>query len=311
MELAAIDNKEVDLGLSILYRGPLSSCNYRCGYCPFAKKRESAAELAYDKTCLKRFSDWVRTQSERNISVFFTPWGEALTRRWYRETMLELASFENVRRVAIQTNLSCQLDWLVGVDHSKIAFWCTYHPEEVSFSEFVAQCQTLDGLGAHYSVGIVGKQENLGLARELRSALKPEVYFWVNAFKDEANYYDEDLFASFAEMDPLFVNNTKWYSSFGKRCLTGESVISVNGEGDIRRCHFVDKILGNIYTDKIESVLKPRTCPNKTCECHIGYIHMPDLDLYSLYGAGILERIPQHLPQTNKLVSIGGSPFRR
>ena len=29
------------MNLSILYRGPLSSCNYGCEYCPFAKHRET------------------------------------------------------------------------------------------------------------------------------------------------------------------------------------------------------------------------------------------------------------------------------
>jgi hypothetical protein len=45
----------VALSLSILYRGPLSSCNYACGYCPFAKRRETAAELARDREALARF----------------------------------------------------------------------------------------------------------------------------------------------------------------------------------------------------------------------------------------------------------------
>src|SRR5439155_13329710 len=49
----------VALTLSLLYRGPLSSCNYDCGYCPFAKRRETAAELARDRTALGRFVDWV------------------------------------------------------------------------------------------------------------------------------------------------------------------------------------------------------------------------------------------------------------
>ena len=31
---------------NILYRGPLSSCNYACDYCPFAKRAESRVELA-------------------------------------------------------------------------------------------------------------------------------------------------------------------------------------------------------------------------------------------------------------------------
>jgi hypothetical protein len=45
------------LNLSILYRGPLSSCNYACAYCPFAKRRESSAELTRDRAALARFLD--------------------------------------------------------------------------------------------------------------------------------------------------------------------------------------------------------------------------------------------------------------
>ena len=47
------------VALTILYRGPLASCNYDCAYCPFAKRRESAAELAADRRALERFVDWV------------------------------------------------------------------------------------------------------------------------------------------------------------------------------------------------------------------------------------------------------------
>ena len=48
--------------ISILYRGPLSSCNYACGYCPFAKRRETREELAADARALGRFVDWVGRQ---------------------------------------------------------------------------------------------------------------------------------------------------------------------------------------------------------------------------------------------------------
>ena len=47
------------MNLSILYRGPLSSCNYACDYCPFAKRSETPAELAHDRACLERFAGWV------------------------------------------------------------------------------------------------------------------------------------------------------------------------------------------------------------------------------------------------------------
>jgi len=65
--------------LNVLYRGPLSSCNYGCLYCPFAKHHETATELAKDRSCLKRFTSWIVRQSDQTLSVLFTPWGEALT----------------------------------------------------------------------------------------------------------------------------------------------------------------------------------------------------------------------------------------
>ena len=97
------------LKLSILYRGPLSSCNYDCHYCPFAKHHETAAELADDRRKLRRFVQWVGDRpASDEIRVFFTPWGEALTRRWYQEAIAELSHLPHVRKVAVQTNLSCR-----------------------------------------------------------------------------------------------------------------------------------------------------------------------------------------------------------
>ena len=43
------------MNLSILYRGPLSSCNYGCTYCPFAKHAETAAEHEVDQRALEHF----------------------------------------------------------------------------------------------------------------------------------------------------------------------------------------------------------------------------------------------------------------
>ena len=97
------------MNLSILYRGPLSSCNYGCEYCPFAKCREGRAEVAADGQALERFVDWVEQQGGRGgrtISVLFTPWGEALVRRSYQEALVRLTNLPHIRRAAIQTNIS-------------------------------------------------------------------------------------------------------------------------------------------------------------------------------------------------------------
>src|SRR5581483_9795961 len=100
------------MNLSILYRGPLSSCNYACGYCPFAKHTESAAELAADRRALERFVGWVAGQAAHTLGILFTPWGEAPVRRSYQDALIRLTRLPHVRRAAIQTNLSCGLDWV-------------------------------------------------------------------------------------------------------------------------------------------------------------------------------------------------------
>ena len=46
------------------------------------------------------------------LSVLFTPWGEGLTRSWYRDAMVALSHLPHVDRVAIQTNLAARVDWL-------------------------------------------------------------------------------------------------------------------------------------------------------------------------------------------------------
>lgn len=281
------------LSLSILYRGPLSSCNYACGYCPFAKRREGAAELSADRRALARFVDWVASRAGDRISVLFTPWGEALVRRWYREALVRLTHLPNVDRAAIQTNLSCRLDWVTRCDPARLALWATYHPGEVDRAAFLARCRELSRLGIRHSVGVVGLREHLGEIDALRRELTDDVYLWVNAYKREPDYYGEDALRFLERIDPLFPINNRRHPSLGRPCRTGHSVISVDGSGAIRRCHFVPEVIGNLYEPGFEASLVERPCPAPTCSCHIGYVHLDDLRLGAVFGGGILERIPE------------------
>ena len=279
---------------SILYRGPLSSCNYACGYCPFAKRPNTREELRLDEASLRRFSEWVETRSEQ-IGILFTPWGEALVHRYYQQALSHLSRLSQVRRVAIQTNLACRLEWLEQADPARLALWCTFHPSEVSLERFLAQCRRLDARGIRYSVGMVGVKENFSWMEPLRAGLAPGVYLWINAFKREPNYYSEKEIEWLTGLDRLFPLNNRSHSSRGRRCQTGYSVFSVDGDGDMRRCHFVEEVIGNIYGPGFEAGLFPRTCPKETCGCHIGYLHLEELRLEKVFGQGLLERIPENL----------------
>ncbi len=97
--------------LTILYRGPLASCDYDCPYCPFAKRRDSPERLRADRAAPERFTAWAAERTGDWLSVLFTPWGEGLVRSWYRRALIELSHLPQVQRVAIQTNLSCRTGW--------------------------------------------------------------------------------------------------------------------------------------------------------------------------------------------------------
>lgn len=290
---------------NILYRGSLSSCNYACGYCPFAKTANTRDELRVDEGQLDRFAAWVAGQHQR-IGILMTPWGEALVHDYYRRTMVALSQLPHVYRVAVQTNLSAPVDDFSAADRDTLALWTTFHPAQTTLARFLARCRELDAACVRYSVGVVGLRDHFTAIEELRGALREEVYLWINAVKHEPDYYRPDEIARLRAVDPYFHWNLSDYASLGKPCAAGETTFTVDGAGDVRRCHFVKEVIGNIHDPDFERCLTARQCPAKTCGCHIGYIHRPVLGLADLYGPGLLERIPAAWPRV--LTHFAGPP---
>ena len=222
-------------GWQILYRGPLSGCNYACGYCPFAKTRNTATELRDDAAKLDRFVSWVETRQDRHPGILFTPWGEALIHRSYQRASLRLGNMPGVQRVAIQTNLSCGLDWLESANRDRVALWCTFHPSGTPLKNFVVKARTLARMGVRHSVGVVGLREHLPLIAELRDALPEETYLWVNAYKHEPHYYEPGEVEFLTQIDPLFPLNNQRHPSRGRACRAGHTSFTVDGDGVARR----------------------------------------------------------------------------
>ncbi|MDO3409555.1 STM4011 family radical SAM protein [Saccharibacillus sp. CPCC 101409] len=287
------------MNVTLYFRGSLSSCNYACPYCPFSKTRDSAETLEKDRLQVERFVQWAGEQEQagHRLSIFFNPYGEGLVHRWYREAMIALSRMTHVHKVAIQTNLSAKLDWTDGLNAEKVSFWATYHPGETTEDRFLARCSELHRRGIPFSVGSVGVRSAFGAIASLRRSLPPDVYLWINAFKDRGNdYYSAEEIAQLREIDPLFALNLPDYDSLGRTCLTGESVFFVQGSGRVKRCYSDRRVIGHLYRDGIEGLSAERPCGMKRCGCYIGYIHMPELELERYYGKGLLER--RRLAQT-------------
>lgn len=287
--------------VALLYRGPLESCNYGCAYCPFAKRVESAEELDEDPRALERFVGWVRARPESDrISVLFIPWGEALVRSWYQDALAALTRMPQVAKAAIQTNLSCGTEWIDRCDAPKLGLWATWHPEWCERHRFAEKVRSTRERGARISAGVVGFRRHLPAIFALRRELPQDVYLWINAVKhrwgprreNPPEDYTAEEIRSLESIDPWFGVSLRDHESLGQSCRTGSSVVTVNGDGELRRCPFVGEPIGNLYEAGLEAALRERPCPNSTCGCHIGYVHLDSLRLREVFGEGILERVP-------------------
>ena len=292
--------------LYVLYRGPLASCNYDCPYCPFAKRTDPPELLRADRADLRRFTGWVEATTDRRLSVLFTPWGEGLTRSWYRDAIVRLSHLPHVARVAIQTNLATRTGWLTEADPRVAALWATYHPGQVTRQRFLSRCRELDELGVRYSVGVVGLPGHYDEAVALREALPPSVYLWINAA--EGHVYTGEEERRWTALDPRFGDSVRPHASLGRPCHAGETAISVLGDGTVRRCHFIPAPIGNLYDGTWRAGLRPRACTIALCDCHIGYVHLKPLHLRDVYADGLLERIPAVWPLPAAAPAATASP---
>ncbi len=278
------------MNLSVLYRGHLTSCNYGCGYCPFAKRTESKARLQEDRSALQRFVSWIESQTTHRWQILITPWGEALVRSWYRNALAELSHCEHVEMVGAQTNLSCGIDWISNCQPEKLSLWVTFHPTEVQCSQFVRKVMQFRKRGVRLSVGMVGTTSAFAEIAALRRELPSDIYLWINAQQPRPRPYTSGEVEFLKSIDPHFEVTLRPQQTKGLPCRTGETSFTVDGHGDIRRCHFVGDILGNISDVDWTQSLQPRLCPNRTCHCFLGLAHFEPLGLNELFGNNLLFR---------------------
>ena len=194
------------------------------------------------------------------------------------------------------TGALCRLEWTERCDRSKLGIWETYPPGEISRESFLAKCREAEARGVRFSVGVVGMQEHIAEIKAMRNELPAHIYLWVNAYKRVHDYYSAADLRTLEAIDSLFPINNQHHASKGRVCHIGERVITVDGNGVIRRCHFIKAPIGNIYQLGLEKALYTRPCSTETCGCHIGYVHLESLQLDAVFGNGILERIPARMP---------------
>ncbi len=307
--------------LLVLFRTRLEWCNFTCGYCPWNANETRVESSAFreDEARLVRVVNRVGGL-DREVEFFITPKAEYLVLPYWRREVGRLLAMPRVRRVTVQTNLSFDVGaWLDEitslVEHAssvlpgstpeacstkspgcKLALWTTYHPGETELEPLLAKWDLLRRRGVPFSVGVVGTRENIAEVERVRRLLPADVYLWVNAYKREADYYAAEELARILAVDPLFALNNQHYASLGRPCTAGQRAVYLDDEGDLRRCFFVGRVLGNLFRDGWVTLDAPDTCPVKTCHCYVGHMHVVELGLREVYGENLAARIPVGWP---------------
>ncbi len=110
---------------TLIYRGEIKSCNYRCGYCPFHKQDRN--DKQQDEAALWRMVEHLPALGSP-LNVLITPYGEALRYRYYMAAMAKISRYSHVQAVGIQTNASFNLSSLIATMQDNQGIWqsCGY-----------------------------------------------------------------------------------------------------------------------------------------------------------------------------------------
>ena len=294
----------------IYYRGKLNSCNYTCSYCPFGKKSHLTA-TTQDEQAWNRFITAIEQWKGGPLQLFIIPYGEALIHRYYRKGIIHLAALPQVAGISCQTNLSFSADeWLDEFPAtptliSKIKIWASFHPEMTSVESFVRRLHTLYNAGIQVCAGAVGNPMAKSVLGDLRNALLPDIYLFINAMQGLKSPLSIEDIRFFTQLDNLFEYDLKNASAQWTICSGGRSSCFIDWKGDIFGCPRSQVKIGNLYQNQILDLLLP--CRRKVCDCYIAFSNLTNHPLHRIMGAGAFWRIPDKPFITSVFFDVDGT----
>ena len=294
----------------IYYRGKLNSCNYTCSYCPFGKKSHLTA-TTQDEQAWNRFITAIEQWQGGPLQLFIIPYGEALIHRYYRKGIIHLAALPQVAGISCQTNLSFSADeWLDEFSAtptliSKIKIWASFHPEMTSVESFVRRLHTLYNAGIQVCAGAVGNPMAKSVLGDLRNALLPDIYLFINAMQGLKSPLSVEDIRFFTQLDNLFEYDLKNASAQWTICSGGRSSCFIDWKGDIFACPRSQVKIGNFYQNQMLAPLLP--CRRKVCDCYIAFSNLTNHPLHRIMGAGAFWRIPDKPFITSVFFDVDGT----
>ncbi len=279
------------MGTQYYYRGNLTSCNYSCDYCPFAKRKNSANMLAKDENNLKKLIERMKCVRSSH-ALLITPYGEALIHSYYWTAIASLTQIPSEELTGCQTNLSFPVEKMLthftkcGGHINKLCLWCTFHPLMTGVSEFVKQCSLLSEWGVTFSVGAVGNPRQIDTIKKLRDELPASIYLWINKMDGLNRPYSAKEISAFHSIDPYFSLELKHYKADIKKC---SKAFFLTADEERYYC--------NLHAGSHAMAVADKTSPSscyKECSCYLAYCNRTDLTELFFFRPYPAFRIPSY-----------------
>lgn len=291
-------------------KGKLNSCNYTCSYCPFGKKSH-LADTTQDEQAWNRFIAAIEQWKGEPLQLFIIPYGEALIHRYYRKGMMHLAALPQVAGISCQTNLSFPAKhWLDEIRVaptviSKIRLWASFHPEMTSVEKFAHQIHILHHAGIQVCAGAVGNPSAKAVLNDLRNALLPDIYLFINAMQGLRAPLSQEDIQFFSQLDNLFEYDLKNAPAQWEVCAGGRDNCFIDWKGDMYACPRSRVKIGNFYQG--DGAVVPLSCKRKVCDCYIAFSNLNNHPLHRIMGEGAFWRIPDKPLITTVFFDVDGT----
>lgn len=282
---------------NIYYRGIIDYCNYKCPYCPFSKNDLSENKLEKDIYYLDKFKDELKN-TKKDKDIFILPYGEAMIFEHYMDFIIEIMAYENIKSIMIQTNLSFNIDKLIErikaskVDRSKLVFWSSFHPSQVTIGRFLENINKLDGENINYTIGSVADYKNKDLIVRIRNEIPKDRYYWLNDLDGKLYDYKKEEVNFFMSIDPYFILENNKPKSDMDLCTAGQDSILMDYDGKLKPCNRSRTLCANLYKKEAYNL----KCRSLKCSCFLSYSNRLELKEKSrLNRKRMIEKIDKKL----------------
>ena len=220
-----MEDYEWRLNLSILYRGPLSSCNYGCGYCPFAKRARDGRRAG--PRSRRRWSASSAGSTARPADDRIGDPVHALGRGADPPLVSGGAGPAEplaARRAGRRSRPTCRaaLDWVGAVRQAQAGALGDVPSRRRSPRPLPGKCRRAGSARRALSASASSACGALRRRSRRCAANCPQhVYLWINAYKARPDYYRPGEAEWLTAIDPLFPLNNRRHPSLGRPCRAG------------------------------------------------------------------------------------------